>query len=151
MKKLQTDRNNNPASMSWSGSLNRFNTKNNSHEEDNYEDNANNNNTGHRMQAWNGADHQELVEEFDEARDLTYTMTVSAPIEPDGPYASLAAGDTAVAIGLMRIGEILTRKIIPWQGANCPRAVESLRDARLVHFFGSMLFVQSIVRIQFDV
>lgn len=51
-------------------------------------------------------------------------------IEPDGPYADIGAGDTAIAAGLKRIGDVVSRKVLPWQAACCPRAVESVRDAR---------------------
>ena len=38
--------------------------------------------------------------------------------------------DTSVLIGLKNIADVLCRKVLPWQAAMCPRAVESLRDAR---------------------
>lgn len=38
--------------------------------------------------------------------------------------------DTSLLIGLKNIADILCRKVLPWQAAMCPRAVESLRDAR---------------------
>jgi len=38
--------------------------------------------------------------------------------------------DTSVLIGLKNIADLLCRKVLPWQAAICPRAVESLRDAR---------------------
>ena len=41
------------------------------------------------------------------------------------------AGDSAVAMGLMRVADILARKVLPWQALTCPRAVECLRDSRL--------------------
>ena len=37
---------------------------------------------------------------------------------------------TAITMGLLRIGDILSRKVLPWQAAFCPRAVENLRDCR---------------------
>ena len=44
-------------------------------------------------------------------------------------YAGLP-GDSAVAMGLMRVADVLVRKVLPWQAVSCPRAVECLRDSR---------------------
>jgi glucan-binding YG repeat protein len=51
-------------------------------------------------------------------------------LEPDGPYAEIGAGDTAIAAGLKRIGDVVSRRVLPWQAACCPRAVEGVRDTR---------------------
>ena len=45
-------------------------------------------------------------------------------------------GENAVAMGLMRIADVLSRKILPWQACCCPRAVEQLRDFRLANIQG---------------
>jgi hypothetical protein len=47
----------------------------------------------------------------------------------ENPFSNLPSM-TAVSVGLLRIADSMTRKILPWQAAFCPRAVESLRDTR---------------------
>ena len=37
---------------------------------------------------------------------------------------------TAVGLGLLRVADTLSRKVLPWQAACCPCAVEALRDVR---------------------
>ncbi len=39
-------------------------------------------------------------------------------------------GETTIGVGLMRIADNLTRRVLPWQAALCPRAVEALHDVR---------------------
>ena len=58
--------------------------------------------------------------------------------DPDKPNKFLLAGqgmgmsgESAVAMGLLRIADFLSRKCLPWQAACCPRAVEQLRDIRM--------------------
>lgn len=38
--------------------------------------------------------------------------------------------DSSVEMGLVRIIDVLARKILPWSACRCPQAVEALRDAR---------------------
>lgn len=44
--------------------------------------------------------------------------------------SNIEPGDSALAMGLMRIADVLSRKVLPWQAASCPRAIEQLRDLR---------------------
>jgi len=67
--------------------------------------------------AWGEAPAQMEPGELKGTRDLTGV----SHIEP---------GDSALAMGLMRIADILARKVLPWQAASCPRAIEQLRDLR---------------------
>lgn len=65
--------------------------------------------------------------------DLPHVITSPTPILPisvePGPYSGIP-GDTAVAAGLMRIADVLARKLLPWQAVQCPRSIEALRDVR---------------------
>ena len=49
--------------------------------------------------------------------------------QPDLPGA--LPESTAITVGLLRIADIISRKVLPWQAAFCPRAVEHLREASL--------------------
>ena len=52
----------------------------------------------------------------------------------DGPEngAGVAVnGEAAVSMGLLRIADRLSRKVLPWQAQCCPRAVEQMRDYRM--------------------
>lgn len=72
----------------------------------------------------------------DEEADLPPNVISSGntPLLPlsstPGPYSGIP-GDTAVAAGLMRVADVVSRKILPWQAMQCPRALETLRDVRL--------------------
>jgi hypothetical protein len=48
---------------------------------------------------------------------------------PEGGIPKLP-GDAAITVGLMQVADALSRKILPWQAACCPRAVETMRDLR---------------------
>ena len=39
--------------------------------------------------------------------------------------------ETGISVGLMRIADSLSRRVLPWQAALCPRSIESLFDLRL--------------------
>ena len=54
-------------------------------------------------------------------------------------------GDAAVSVGLQRIADNVSRKVLPWSAVQCPRAVENIRDSRQngvhvkhVEFLGKM-------------
>jgi hypothetical protein len=54
-------------------------------------------------------------------------------------------GDAAVSVGLQRIADNVSRKVLPWSALQCPRAVENIRDSRQngvhakhVEFLGKM-------------
>jgi hypothetical protein len=47
-----------------------------------------------------------------------------------GGVSHIQPGESALAMGLMRIADVLSRKVLPWQASSCPRAVEQLRDLR---------------------
>ena len=52
----------------------------------------------------------------------------------DGPEDGLGEavnGEAAVSMGLLRIVDKLSRKVLPWQAQCCPRAVEQMRDYRM--------------------
>lgn len=54
----------------------------------------------------------------------------SAFVEEVEPEVGALPESTAITAGLLRIADILSRKVLPWQAAFCPRAVEHLRDGR---------------------
>ena len=54
-------------------------------------------------------------------------------------------GDAAVSVGLQRIADDVSRKVLPWSAVQCPGAVENIRDSRQngvhakhVEFLGKM-------------
>lgn len=60
------------------------------------------------------------------------------------------AGDSAVAMGLMRVADILARKVLPWQALTCPRAIECLRDSRLSLVLGKHAQFVDRMRLQLE-
>lgn len=64
-------------------------------------------------------------------RAITPGKTTSVP-GPDYAYTPIELpSNTAIATGLLRIADHVSRKVLPWQAVTCPRAVETLRETRL--------------------
>ena len=75
-------------------------------------------NVNNRQEAWGSIDKEKEVTSLPVMNSLSQ-LPVDVP------------GESSLTVGLTRIVDSLSRKMLPWQAILCPRAVETLRDLRL--------------------